>query len=113
MIPSPPVAIPNPDLPIEREAIAQAIEALTVSLGTARLQAEAGAFVDLSGLDQRVQALCTAIAHLDDEAGRSLLARLTALAHALDALEQPLKRRGRVAPTRAADAYRSTADRSL
>jgi hypothetical protein len=113
MIPPPPVAIPNPDLPVEREAVAQAIEALTASLSTARLQAEAGVLIDLSGLDRRVQTLCAAVARLDDEAGRSLLARLTALAHALDALEQLLKRRDRVAPTRAADAYRSTADRSL
>jgi hypothetical protein len=120
--PSTIVTLPNPERPVDREAIAQAIEALAATVGAARARVEAGDLIDLAGLDDRVGSICAGISGLDGTAARALLPQLMKLTGALDTLEELLKRQPRraddlpearrrveaaSAPARAADAYRT------
>lgn len=64
--------------------VARGIAAVTAVLADARVQADAGARVDLGGLDARVADLCTAAATLPAAEAR---AQLTGLEHMLAALD--------------------------
>ena len=120
-------AIPDPELPVDRDAIARAIEELAAVIGGARSRADAGDPIDLTGLDRRVRTLCAAVAALESGAARALVPQLVGLTGALDALEGQLRRRNRPtgdpvrrrpaepaqAPARAAEAYRAATGREL
>ena len=114
------LTIPNPELPEGLNAATQAIEALATTVAEARTLVEGGAILELVGLDDRVERLCSATASLRDRAALPALIRLTT---DLDALEAALKqshhawhhRSGRLepvtAPRRAAEAYGAVTNR--
>jgi hypothetical protein len=113
-------SLPSPEPQDGLDAILRAIEGLAASLTEARTRIEAGEPTDLTGLDQRVRAICGAVGRLDDATGRTLLAPLTALGEGLDALDAVLKRRRQEcdrtspapSPQRAAGAYGAARDRT-
>lgn len=66
--------------------------ALSAVLAEAAVQADAGALVDLTGLESRVALLCAAVEALPRGEGRGLLFGLESMLDALDALAGTLSR---------------------
>ncbi len=66
------------------------LSAVAAALADAGAQAEAGALVDLVGLEERVAALCAAVEALPGNEGQALLAELEAIIRALDGLAATL-----------------------
>jgi hypothetical protein len=112
--------------PGDRSAILQAIDDLASAIGDARIRVESGERVDLTGLDDRVRAICASIGRQEGSAARSLLPELSCLTEALDILESVLKRQNRqvlpmsrpaepprTPPQRAAGAYAARSPRPV
>ena len=74
------------------EDVARGIAAVTAVLDDARVQADAGARVDLAGLDARVSELCAAASALPPASARAQLAALERMLAALDGLTHALTR---------------------
>lgn len=74
------------------EEIARGIAAVTAVLDDARDQADAGARVDLAGLDARVAELCAAASSLPPAPARAQLGALERMLAALDSLTDALTR---------------------
>ncbi|HYG88701.1 MAG TPA: hypothetical protein VD978_20840 [Azospirillum sp.] len=75
-----------------QEALHRDLSAVAAALADAGAQADAGALVELSGLDERVAALCAAVEALPREEGRALLTELESIIAALTALASTLAR---------------------
>lgn len=78
--------------PARPAGIAAAIECVVQAVTEAGRAAEAGAVVDLAGLDRRAAGLCAEITQLEPASARSLLPDLERLIAALDALADALGR---------------------
>lgn len=75
----------------EPEAFAATVAHLAAALIEARRQAEAGAVIDLAGLEERVATLCMAAESLPRSESQALLGPLGDLVAALDPLAAALK----------------------
>ena len=109
------IAVANPELAANIDAIAAAVADLTATLDGARGRLEAGEAILLDGLEARMAAIHAAVAQVrGDEAAARLLPSLQTLAESLERLEGALKARvPRPAPTapprKAAEAYGAAA----
>lgn len=78
--------------PADPAAVCGAIETFDRILIDSRARVLAGEPVNLSGLSERMAALCDAVARLEDDEARRLVPRLKVLEEGLDALEAALRR---------------------